>query len=136
MAAEYDKQQAATAEYVKKHRVQELFSHLLQLVVYHRPENPRQFMSEELRKLKGKKETHLFTEDELDMMFRLVDVTNQGSISLKQLRHAYANLSMDGEQLAESALPKEVLESGRVNKEQFKAVLGAELQTKNHWASA
>ena len=139
--------ETATGEYLQTHQLQSLFSHLLQLVVYHQPENPRAFLVDELKRLQERKETLFFTDDELDMMFNLVDVTNQGFITLKQLRHAYANLSLSSRshgraanhnssvgQLQDHQVPPEVLSTGQVSQQQFKQVLGALLQTNNIWA--
>jgi hypothetical protein len=135
MADAYDKQRAATTDYVQKHRVQDLFAHLMQLVVHHRPENPRQFMADEVAKLRsGQEPTRLLTDDELSMMFELIDVTKQKTISLAQCRNAYANLSNDGSKLEDSELPPRVLDTGRVTQEEFSAIIGGQLRTVNHWA--
>jgi Mg2+/Co2+ transporter CorC len=132
--AAYDKQRAATADYVQKHKIQELFSHLLQLVVHARPENPRQYMAEEVARLmKGAEPTRLLTDDELSMMFELIDVTKQKTISLGQCRNAYANLSTDGSKLEDSQLPQRVHEAQRVTQEEFSAIIGGQLRTANHW---
>ena len=79
-----------------------------------------------------------------------MDVTNQGFITLKQLRHAYANLSLSSQhgrrgsssggsnsssneqqQLENHQLPPDALSSGKVTQQQFKQVLGSLLQTNN-----
>ena len=133
----YDKQHQAAAAYTQKHRVQELFSHLLQLTVHARPENPRMFMAEEIAKLqKGTEPTRLLTDDELAMMFELVDVTKQRTISLQQARNAYANLSYDGTQLNDADLPPRVLSTQRVTQDEFVAIIGSQLRTANHWCKA
>jgi hypothetical protein len=135
--AAYDKQRAATSKYVAEHKVPELFAHLMQLVVHHRPENPRAFMAEEVAKLQtGGEPTRLLTDDELSMMFELIDVTKQKTISLMQCRNAYANLSHDGAKLDDSQLPPRVVESGRVTQDEFSAIMGSQLRTSNVWAGA
>ena len=133
--AAYDKQRTLTTGYVEKHKVQELFAHLLQLVVHARPENPRAFMAEEVAKLqRGQEPTRLLTDDELSMMFELIDVTKQRSISLSQFRNAYHNLVLDGTKLEDSQLPERVLQTQRVTQEEFSAIVGDRLRTQNHWA--
>lgn len=129
----YDKQRTATVEYAEKHKLQELFSHLLQLTVFNRPEDPRTFMRDEVRKMRTSEPSALFADTELGMMFELVDVTKQKYITLPQLRNAYANLSHDGSKLDDSQLPADVIASQKVTQEQFKAILGSQLQTQNHW---
>ena len=136
-ASEYDHQATATVDYVKTHKIQELLSHLLQLVVYAKPEDPRAFMADEVLKMQqeSEKPSCLFGEEELTMMFDLVDVTKQGHISVKQLRNAYANLSYDASSshLDASMLPASVVETGKVTLEDFKTILGGQLRTRNHW---
>jgi hypothetical protein len=134
---QYDTQAAATVEYVGKHKIQELLSHLLQLVVYAKPEDPRAFMADEVLKMQQTEEkpSCLFADEELDMMFELVDVTRQKTISVKQLRNAYANLSydVDSSVLEDDKLPASVVETGRVTRDEFKTILGGQLRTRNHW---
>ena len=136
-ASEYDHQATATVDYVKTHKIQELLSHLLQLVVYAKPDDPRAFMAEEVLKMQqeAEKPSCLFGDEELTMMFDLVDVTKQGHISEKQLRNAYANLSYDAgsSQLDAGMLPASVVETGKVTLEEFKAILGGQLRTRDHW---
>lgn len=135
----YDKQRTSTTAYVRKEKLQELLAHLLQHVVYRMPDDPRAFMIEELEKIQLKKPpTPLFTEEELDTMFALIDVTNQKHISVAQTLNACRNLSQDelgGKQVTEADLPAEVVASGRVPREVFKAIVGKQLTTQNSWAA-
>lgn len=139
-AAEYDVQRRQTAEYVQHHHISELFAHLMQLVVYNRPENPRAFLEAEVRKMRDQKSsTNLFTEDDFGTMFDLIDVTKQKTISVAQLRNACKNLAaaagQDGGVSAEQekAVQDAADENGRVGAEQFKKVLSMMLSTQNHW---
>lgn len=127
----------ATAEYMEKHRLQELFAHLTQLVVYHQPEDPRAFLTEEIRKIQanGGKPEGLFTEDDLSTMFDIIDATNQGTISVEQLRRSCVNLAQgnDGSAVDEDAIKAAADANGRVGREGFKRVLGAQLRSKHAW---
>lgn len=129
----YDKQHVQAQSYVEKKKIQELFSHLLQMVVYKKPDDPRAFMIEEIKKLQGAKPSKLFDQAELEMMFDLIDVTKQEKISLPQLRNAYANLSHDGSKLEDDQIPAAVLSSGVVKLQDFKDIMGKHLETKPHW---
>ena len=138
--AEHDVQRKLTQEYISKHQISELFAHLMQLVVYNKPENPREFLRAEVRKMRDQKQsTSLFTEDDFGTMFDLIDVTKQKTISVEQLRNACKNLAaaagQDGgiSDAQEQAIRKAADPSGRVAAEQFKSVLALQLSTKNHW---
>ena len=138
--AEYDIQRKLTTEYVAKHHISELFNHLMQLVVYNRPENPREFLREEVRKMRElKQSTSLFTEDDFGTMFDLIDVTKQKTISVAQLRNACKNLAaaagQDGgiSEDQELAIQAAADRNGRVSADQFKQVLAMQLQTQHHW---
>lgn len=129
-----------TSEYAKKHNVNALFSHFLQLLMYHRPENPRAFLVSEIEKMRDNStSTSLFTEKDLETMFELIDLTKQRWISVQQLRNTCCNLAsssgcgrLSEEQEAMIAAAGD--EEGRVTWEKFKEVLSQELLTKNLWA--
>eukprot|EP00796_Vickermania_ingenoplastis_P005051 gene5051-3638_t len=83
-----------TSEYAKKHHVNELFSHFLQLLMYHRPDDPRSFLVNEIQKMRdNSSSTSLFTEKDLETMFQLIDLTKQKWISVQQLRNTCCNLA-------------------------------------------
>lgn len=129
-----------TTEYAKKHNVNELFSHFLQLLMYYRPEDPRAFLVSEIQKMRdNSSSTSLFTEKDLETMFQLIDLTKQKWITVQQLRNTCYNLasssgtcSLSDEQ--EAAISAAGDEQGRVTWEKFKEVLSQELLTKNLWA--
>lgn len=127
MPENYDTQRRVAEEYSAKHKLPELLSHLLQLVAYCKPEDPRAFMAEEIRKIRDNKASSLFVDEDFRTMFEMVDVTKRQSISADQLRNTCRNLSLDvGDKIAN--LPD------RVGAEQFTDVLQSALQPKNHWA--
>jgi hypothetical protein len=142
IAADYDIQRKRTVDYVKKHQISELFAHLLQLVVYNSPENPREFLLSEIRKMRSQgKSTSLFTEDDFGTMFDLIDVTKQKHVSVDQLRNACKNLAaaagQDGgiTEAQEKAIQAAANEKGQVGPDAFKSVLALLLSTKNHWST-
>jgi hypothetical protein len=134
--SQYDQTQNAARKYTKDHHIQELLAHLLQLVIFHRPEDPRKFMRDELEKIKKNQGTpsDLFTSEDLQTMFEMIDVTRQRHISKQQLRNACKNVSAGGgndEAGIDAAITS--IPSENVGPTEFATVLGAQLQTKNHW---
>ena len=137
--SEYDLQQQAARRYIAEHHVQELLAHLLQLVAYHRPEDPKKFMREELAKIRENKGTpsELFTAEDLQTMFDMVDVTRQRSITKQQLKNACKNVSSasaqqtDGESIEKAV---NAISGEKVGPSEFAEVLGGQLRTPNFWS--
>ncbi|CBZ25989.1 conserved hypothetical protein [Leishmania mexicana MHOM/GT/2001/U1103] len=135
-----------THRYVQNHKLNELFGHLLQLVLYHRPDDPRAFLAEEVRKIREEKVSSLFTERDLETMFEMIDVTAQRWITVAQLRNTCRNLattssadnvSTSGGGLTaeqEAAIAGAGDAAGRVSMDSFKEVLSSLLLTKNKWS--
>jgi hypothetical protein len=140
-----------TRQYIHDHKLNELFAHLLQLVLYYKPENPRAFLADEVHKIRSEKaSSSLFTEKDLETMFEMIDVTSQKWITVQQLRNTCRNLSTgsasgdrggDGTAVnglteeQESAVASAGDASGHVTMEKFKAVLASLLLTRNMWSS-
>lgn len=128
-------QKQKTIQYAKDRHIGELFNHLTQALVYYRPENPRAFLIEEVRKLQASSTQSLFTGDDLDTMFDMIDVTKQGTISVDQLRNTCRNIAADSStQVSEEELIAAGGPSGRVNAEAFAKIVSSLLSTKNHWS--
>lgn len=133
-------QRAGTHEYVQKHKLNELFAHFLQLLLYHRPDSPRAFLCEEIKRIREEKvSSSLFTEKDLETMFDLIDVTKQRWITLQQLRNTYRNLATAVGENEESETVEELTSSaadsnGHVTLESFKKVLSTQLLTHNVWS--
>eukprot|EP01062_Namystynia_karyoxenos_P011621 TRINITY_DN14176_c0_g1_i1.p1 TRINITY_DN14176_c0_g1~~TRINITY_DN14176_c0_g1_i1.p1 ORF type:complete len:187 (+),score=62.12 TRINITY_DN14176_c0_g1_i1:83-562(+) len=124
----HDTARRKVTEYLRKHKVNELLQHLVSLLVYLRPEDPRSFLSEELRKLARAEMTDLVVDSDLDTMFDMVDITRQGFVTGTQLKHCGANLQIE-------KMPK-LEATARYNRQQFKEALGPGLQMKaTMWAS-
>jgi hypothetical protein len=153
----HDRTRNAAQRYIYERHVPELLSHLLALVAYARPEDPRDFLLNEVRRLRQQKPTALFGDAELTTMFDMIDQTRSKFITVAQLKNAYANLALERHSssaaaaqaagvpvpkgtppatLSDDAIPPEVRASGKVDVDTFKAVIGARLQTQNLWASA
>lgn len=146
---EEEDQVALTRAYAKDHHLNELFVHFLQLLLYYRPNNPRTFLVQEIRKIRQQKESSsLFTETDLETMFDLIDVARRRTISLSQLKNACRNLSTtqsssptsssaggDEEDAAlNAAIAEAADENGLVTLLNFKKVVSMLLVTKNVWS--
>ncbi|KAG5490016.1 hypothetical protein JKF63_00135 [Porcisia hertigi] len=136
-----------THHYIEKHKLNELFGHLLQLVLYYRPDDPRAFLAEEVRKIRQEKvSSSLFSERDLETMFEMIDVTSQRWITVAQLRNTCRNLATassansvttGGSELTleqETSIAAAGDAAGRVTMEKFKEIISALLFTKNMWS--
>ncbi|KEG13309.1 hypothetical protein DQ04_01081020 [Trypanosoma grayi] len=139
--ADDNDQVAQTRSYVKKHKLNELFAHFLQLLIYHKPENPREFLQKEVRLLlETKTSTSLFKEQDLETMFNLIDVTKQRWVTVSQLRNTCKNLATAAGEgdlglspAQDEAIEHAADEQGHVSMEKFKEVLAMQLLATNLW---
>lgn len=138
-----------THQYIQNHKLNELFAHLLQLVLYCKPENPRAFLADEVHRIRSEKvSSSLFTEKDLETMFEMIDVTSQKWITVQQLRNTCRNLStgscgadQGGANAAnslteqqEAAVTSAGDAAGHVSLAKFKEVLASLLLTRNLWS--
>ncbi|XP_068579744.1 LOW QUALITY PROTEIN: EF-hand calcium-binding domain-containing protein 10 [Cebidichthys violaceus] len=87
------------ADYLKKHKIAELMENLTSMLFFYRPENPREFLVEQLQQLKvsqhgGTKGPNLFNKANLDAVFGILDPTNQKYITLAQYKQALTTLGI------------------------------------------
>ncbi|KAH9582262.1 hypothetical protein LSM04_008552 [Trypanosoma melophagium] len=138
-----NERKAEVQAYVKKHKLDELFSIFLQLLVYYRPEDPRAFLQNEVKlMLEGPKPTPLFEEKDLETMFYLIDVTKQQWVTVDQLRNTCRNLATaaGGGKVAlspehEQAIDRAADERGLVTMDKFKEVLAMQLLSTDVWTT-
>ncbi|CAJ1055974.1 EF-hand calcium-binding domain-containing protein 10 [Xyrichtys novacula] len=109
------------ANYLQKHKIPELFDNLTSMLFFHRPDNPRDFLVEQLKQLKlsqqsGVKGPNLFNEANLDAVFGILDPAEQKYISFAQYKQALTTLGI--KDINES--PEGVKED-RISRETFKS---------------
>ncbi|XP_058682686.1 EF-hand calcium-binding domain-containing protein 10-like isoform X1 [Poecile atricapillus] len=80
-------------EYLRRHRLPELLHRLGALLLFHRPERPREFLIQVLERVKAGRRAEgeypfLMDEANVDAMFSLLDVLGQGHIRPVQYREA------------------------------------------------
>ena len=84
-------------EYMKQHRITELFDNILAQLVYHKPERPKEFIKTYLNALKKARDEdtdppNLLDESNILSLFGMMDLTKKGHISLEQYNSAMDNL--------------------------------------------
>ncbi|XP_053320245.1 EF-hand calcium-binding domain-containing protein 10 [Spea bombifrons] len=87
-------------EYLRENKIMELMNNLTSLLLYHRPERPREFLINELEKLKLARIADveypcLFDESNLDAVFRILDPSGQGYITGAQFMEASKTLGVN-----------------------------------------
>lgn len=82
-------------DYLKKHRIQELFHDLCGAVCFNKPENVNKFLVGELEKRRdaGPGKVMFFDEQEVEAVFRLADLKQKGSVSRVQAQQAMASIA-------------------------------------------
>ncbi|XP_062437183.1 EF-hand calcium-binding domain-containing protein 10 [Rhea pennata] len=86
-------------EYLERHRIPELLHSLSALLLYHRPERPREFLIQVLEKVQAGKQgegeyPYLMDESNLTAMFEMMDVAGQGYITSVQYKEALKTLGL------------------------------------------
>ncbi|KAK6175319.1 hypothetical protein SNE40_013807 [Patella caerulea] len=86
-------------DYLEKHRIMELFNNMTSNLIYHRPDDPKQFMIEILEKLQKSKNSKgncpsLFDDSNIRSVFGILDPTNKGFITLQQYKEAMTTLGV------------------------------------------
>ncbi|XP_075061375.1 EF-hand calcium-binding domain-containing protein 10 [Mixophyes fleayi] len=87
-------------EYLREHKIMELVNNLTSLLLYHRPERPREFLITQLEKLKLGRLADveypcLFDESNVDAIFGILDPSGQGYITRTQYIETLKTLGVD-----------------------------------------
>ena len=97
MESKGDELEKQAAEYMKHHRIPELFENILAQLVYYAPEHPKEFIKEYLVELKKARDEStdppsLLNEKNIVSLFGMMDLTKKGYINMDQYHSAMANL--------------------------------------------
>ena len=100
--------------YLESKGVLRLFQELGTALIYNKPEDPRQFIIDELKKLKEKEKVQqlgsgIFTEMDVQTMFGMFDPTGTGFISGEQCTQGFKSLCLP--------VPSDIKDS--ISKEEF-----------------
>lgn len=89
-----NKQRLQAEEYLRKHRIMELFEDLATAIAYKKPENLEEFLIEQLE-LRKKYGIHIpvFTAEEIENIFNLFDLKQEGFISRLKCREALKSMA-------------------------------------------
>ncbi|XP_055048800.2 EF-hand calcium-binding domain-containing protein 10 [Misgurnus anguillicaudatus] len=87
------------AEYLEKHKIIDLMDNLTSMLFFYRPERPREFLIEQLERLKiskldQKDSPGLFNESNLDALFGILDPSHHGYITHVQYNEALKTLGV------------------------------------------
>ncbi|KAH8862172.1 EF-hand calcium-binding domain-containing protein isoform 1 [Schistosoma japonicum] len=85
--------------YIKEHRIDELFQNLTAMLFFKLPENPKQYLAEQLRLLKASRDDYaeppsLFTEDNAESIFNMLDPCEKKLITSDRYQHALETLGI------------------------------------------
>ncbi|XP_007578715.1 PREDICTED: EF-hand calcium-binding domain-containing protein 10-like [Poecilia mexicana] len=86
-------------EYLKKHKIFELMDNMTSMLLFYRPENPKEFLIEQLELLKVSRESgmrgpNLFDNSNLTAICGIMDPANQKYISFAQYKQALTMLGI------------------------------------------
>ncbi|KAJ0400131.1 hypothetical protein P43SY_009934 [Pythium insidiosum] len=85
--------------YMQTHGIKELFDGLGTLLLFHRPDEPRAFLAQQLAELQRSKQNQshnaFFEEQDLDAMFASFDINDRGFITPAQYDEALRSLGID-----------------------------------------
>ncbi|XP_032378538.1 EF-hand calcium-binding domain-containing protein 10 isoform X1 [Etheostoma spectabile] len=81
-------------DYLEKHKIFELMENLTSMLFFYRPENPREFLIEQLEQLKMSQQNgvdgpNLFNNSNLDAVFGILDPANKKYITFAQYKHGF-----------------------------------------------
>eukprot|EP00395_MALV-II_sp_L67-2_P000022 gene22-73_t len=81
-------------EYLKKHRIHELFNDMCASLCFQKPTNVKDFLVSELKKREAnpEKASMLFEDSEIEAVFRMADLMQVGSITVDQAKQALGSL--------------------------------------------
>ena len=92
-------------DYIKNHRLIELFEDLATAVAYKRPENLENFLIDQLNKKKTQGlNSGIFTEQEVHNVFNLFDLKKEGSISKERCIKAIQTMASSNFQFGQTEL--------------------------------
>ena len=92
--------ESEAANYLRNHKIPQLLENLTAALVYHRPDDPRQFTREHIEKLlKAKADPSqsppsLVDESNVVSVFRMLDLAGKGSVTRQQYMEAMSSLGV------------------------------------------
>ncbi|XP_048357771.1 EF-hand calcium-binding domain-containing protein 10 [Sphaerodactylus townsendi] len=85
-------------KYLEQHKIPDLLHNLSALLLYHRPEKPREFLIQTLEKIKLARMTndypYLLDEANLNAMFDMLDTAGEGYITVPQYKGALQSIGL------------------------------------------
>eukprot|EP01032_Pedospumella_encystans_P012185 gene12182-14116_t len=117
-------QRAEATKYIKDKKINKLFDILGAQLARQKPEDPNEFLLNELKRISELKEKNqpvsLFAERDIEIMFSIFDLTNRGYVDQTQYLKALTAVGVDTPSLP---VPK----GDKINKEEFISHIYAEV---------
>nr|XP_056703076.1 EF-hand calcium-binding domain-containing protein 10 [Euleptes europaea] len=105
--------------YLEQHKIPDLLHNLSALLLYHRPDKPREFLIQTLEKIKLARITHdypyLMDESNLNAMFSVLDTAGEGYITLPQYKGALESMGLTTDDIIYSDVDKITLDVFKQN---------------------
>lgn len=83
-----------SSAYMQDRCVQELMEYLFNDVILHRPDDPVSYMIQTLEKLNANQKTELISDENIEVMFNMIDIHSKGTITGGQLVKCMENLEV------------------------------------------
>ncbi|XP_069852356.1 EF-hand calcium-binding domain-containing protein 10 isoform X1 [Dipodomys merriami] len=93
-------------EYLEKHRILDVLNYLTSMLLFNKPENPREFLMSLLERIRIAKVTgiafpYFMDNTNITAMFEMLDAAGRGSISVVQYKEALKTLGLRYEDVLE-----------------------------------
>lgn len=85
---------ALSEEYIEKSKLNDIFQHIVSLLVLMRPEDPRSFLVEELTKMEGGQPTTLIDDADIDTMFDMLNISQEEFVDGKRVLQVLSSLAV------------------------------------------
>ncbi|KAJ7363188.1 EF-hand calcium-binding domain-containing protein 10 [Desmophyllum pertusum] len=91
--------ESGAQDYLKNHKIMELFENLTAQLMYERPEDPKAYMKQFLEKLKDARTAQrnypgIFDDSNVRSLFGMLDVTGKGFITYEQYKQGLETLGV------------------------------------------
>lgn len=85
---------ADVTEYFMQHNIPTMFEYLCTMLVYHKPEDPKLFLIEQLQSMRENKSNQLFNDNDINTVFKMLDPLRKGTLIGEQVEMALTNFGV------------------------------------------
>eukprot|EP01026_Neomeris_dumetosa_P039044 TRINITY_DN31987_c0_g1_i2.p3 TRINITY_DN31987_c0_g1~~TRINITY_DN31987_c0_g1_i2.p3 ORF type:complete len:132 (+),score=21.06 TRINITY_DN31987_c0_g1_i2:315-710(+) len=126
--------QKEAEDYLEKHKIIRVFEEMTSVLLYEKPEDPKQFLVDFLECVKIGDISQFIDRRDFGAMFGMFDITRKGVVTVKQANNALKTIigQSDQEKLEEAGSKDEDVE---MSKEEFVNYMLRRLETVNPFGS-